>query len=138
RQVQKTYNNWVRDMDRGESSDPEEVAPSVDSPARPYNRDRVQQLAGSGNISPAASDEFAPPAPLSASPRFQGAFLDGELIINTSNLPSRFQRSAPSGSDRQGTGLLRGNMGDSSGRMRPNSGASIEIVPGASQNQTRS
>src|SRR5207249_6458353 len=126
------------DMDRGESSDPEDVAPFVDSPARPYNRDRVQQLAGSGKISQAAADEFAPPAPLSASPRFQGAFLDGELIINTSNLPSRFQRSAPSGSDRQGTGAMRGNMDDSSGRMRTNSGANIEIVPGAAQYQARS
>src|SRR2546422_8635604 len=33
---------------------------------------------------------------------------------------------------------MRGNMGDSSGRMRPNSGASIEIVPGAAQYQARS
>ncbi len=57
-------------------------------------------------------------------PKSQGAVLNGELIIETSSLPSRFNRSQSGNS---------GKSNAESGRVRANSSSSIDIVPGPSQ-----
>lgn len=63
----------------------------------------------------------------------QGAVLNGELIIDTASLPNRFQRSAFSQNDAS----QDGSPTDMNSRVRSNSAASIDIVPGATQNRPR-
>ena len=121
-QVQQTLNDWRREMDRDESrvgvTENVDVVPSA--PSSPPQ----QRSATKGHISQTSIEEFT------ASMKSEGAVLNGELIIDTNSLPSRFQRttSNPNEPTRpQGT----------SGRVNSNSGASIDIVPGATQTRSR-
>ena len=119
--AQQTANQWRRDLERDELAEPEQepVAPASRATTRP-NSTPISK----GHLSPASLDEFAPPA------KSQGAVLNGELIIDTNNLPSRFQRSSPSP-----TGTNNNN--GAAGRINSNSGANIEIAPGVSLNRAR-
>ena len=121
-QVQQTLNDWRREMDRDESrvgvTENVDVVPSA--PSSPPQ----QRSATKGHISQTSIEEFT------ASMKSEGAVLNGELIIDTNSLPSRFQRttSNPNEPTRpQGT----------SGRVNSNSGVSIDIVPGATQTRSR-
>lgn len=116
--VQKTVDDWRREMERDDLAEPER------EPVSPAPRTTVRSNSAplsKSHLSPASLDEFVPPA------KSQGAVLDGELIIDTNTLPSRFQRGSmpPTG----GNGAA--------GRTNPNTGANIEIIPGATQNRTR-
>lgn len=119
--VQQTANQWRRDLERDELAEPEQepVAPAPRATTRPSSASISK-----GPLSPASLDEFAPPA------KPQGAVLNGELIIDTNNLPSRFQRSSssPTGTN---------NTNGAAGRINSNSGGNIEIAPGATQNRAR-
>ena len=119
--AQQTANQWRRDLERDELAEPEQepVAPAPRATTRP-NSTPISK----SHLSPASLDEFASPA------KSQGAVLNGELIIDTNNLPSRFQRSSPSPT---GTN----NTNGAAGRINSNSGANIEIAPGASLNRAR-
>ena len=121
--VEQTLNGWRRELDSdgsqaGTEKDAAPVAPptSARPPAPP---------AAKGNLNSASIDEFSPPT------KSQGAVLNGELIIDTTSLPSRFQRNPASSTEPS-------NSKGSSGRVNFNSGASIDIVPGASQSRGRS
>lgn len=121
-QVQQTLADWRREMDRDESlagaEEAVDVLPPPDSVRSP------QQPNSKGHISPAGIEEFTPPT------KSQGAVLNGELIIDTNSLPSRFQRTSSKPSTPtsfQGT----------AGRAHSNSGVGIDIVPGATPAQPR-
>lgn len=116
--VQKTVDEWKREMELDEPSEPQPkpVAPTPPATARSNSAPFSQ-----GHLSPASLDEFSPPA------KSQGAVLNGELIIDTNSLPTRFQRSSMSPTSNNGA----------AGRINSNSGANIEIVPGATQNRPR-
>lgn len=120
--VQQTVKDWRRDFERDEllESDEEPIAPTPRTAARPSSASPSR-----GHLSPTTLDEFAPPT------KSQGATLNGELIIDTSSLPSRFQRSStsPAGAN---------SSNGATGRINTNSSANIEIVPGATQNRGRS
>ena len=120
--TQRTLNDWQQDFHRGEFvADPETDAEvSVPPETRPTNK----LPAAKGHLSPANIDEFSSPT------KSQGAVLNGELIIDTNSLPSRFQR--PSGLPTEPS-----NPSGTSGRVNSNSGASIDIVPGTTPKRTR-
>ena len=121
-QVQQTLDNWRLEMDRDESaSSPaaEASAPIPSTATRSKN-----DFTSKGHLSQATVDEFTPPA------KSQGAVLNGELIIDTNSLPSRFQRPAARPTPPS-------NSSGESGRTNSNSGASIDIVPGPTLNRTR-
>lgn len=122
-QVQETLDDWRREMDRDESLAGSEDEASVPTPSTATRPNSVPTA--KGHLSQASIDEFAPPA------KSQGAVLNGELIIDTNSLPSRFQRTS-------GHSTEPSNSSGESGRMNSNSGANIDIVPGATQNRTRS
>ncbi|MFM9962504.1 MAG: hypothetical protein ACKV2Q_14930 [Planctomycetaceae bacterium] len=117
--VQKTVDDWRREMDRDELAEPEPepVAPAPRTTARASN-----PTANKGHLSPASLDEFTPPT------KSQGAVLNGELIIDTNAPPNRFQRNSTSPPGTSGA----------TGKTNPNTGANIEIIPGATQNRPRS
>lgn len=123
-QVQQTIEDWRREMERDESlvSSEKKVVdvPAPDASIRPQ-----QQPVANGHISPASIEEFTSPM------KSQGAVLNGELIIDTNSMPSRFQRTSenPAATNRSP---------GASGRVNSNSGASIDIVPGATQARPRS
>lgn len=121
-QVQQTLENWRREMDHNESLTDSEDEASVPAPPTAIRANSVPTA--KGHLSQASIDEFTPPA------KSQGAVLNGELIIDTNNLPSRFQRST-------GRSVEPGHSSGESGRMNSNSGASIDIVPGTTQSRTR-
>ncbi len=121
-QVQQTLDDWRREMDGDESSVSSED--KVDVSAPPTSLRTSSSPTAKGHLSQADIEEFAPPA------KSQGAMLNGELIIDTNTLPSRFQRST--------TRPTEPSMpSGTSGRMNSNSGANIDIVPGTTQNRTR-
>ena len=121
--AQQTANQWRRDLERDELAEPEQdsVAPAPAPRATP--RPSSAPIS-KGHFSPASLDEFTPPA------KSQGAVLNGELIIDTNNLPSRFQRtsSSPNGTN---------NSHGAASRINSNSSENIEIAPGATQNRAR-
>lgn len=121
-QVQQTLDDWRREMRRDESPTNSEVDTSIPAPPTAARSNSVPTA--KGHLSQASIDEFAPPA------KSQGAVLNGELIIDTNNLPSRFQR--PTGRPTEAS-----NSSGTSGRVNSNSGANIDIAPGATQNRTR-
>lgn len=121
-QVQQTLNDWRREMDRDESlvdSEEEANVPAPKTSPRPNGSSTTR-----GHISQTSIEEFTPPANL------QGAVLNGELIIDTKALPSRFQRTSENPADAS-------NPNGAAARVNSNSGANIDIVPGATQNRTR-
>lgn len=128
RQAQQTLSDWRRELDQSESADGEtETIPGPSLKSTASSSDRSARTQNSGHISQTTLDEFAP------NKKSQGAVLNGDLIIDTSTAPTRFQRSD---SSRPGTNSGR-NESDSSNRTRPNSAATIDIVPGATQNRAR-
>jgi len=130
RQAQQTLSNWRRELDQSDSADSDSGTETIPAPSEKTtasSSDRSARTQNSGHISQTTLDEFAP------SKKSQGAVLNGDLIIDTSNAPTRFQRTD---SSRQGTNNER-NENDSSNRSRPNSAATIDIVPGATQNRSR-
>jgi hypothetical protein len=116
----QTASHWRRDLERDELAEPEQEP--VDSAPRASARPSNSNLP-KGDLSPADLDEFGAP------PKAQGAVFNGELIIDTNNLPSRILRSSstPSGT----------NGDNGSSRINSNSGASVEIAPGAMVNRPR-
>ncbi len=131
-QAQQTLNDWRRELDQTDSGDTDSVVdvetPSLKTAAS--TSDRSARTQNSGHISQTTLDEFAP------NKKSQGAILNGDLIIDTSNVPTRFQRTDSSGQSNNNTG--RSNASEPSNRTRTNSGASIDIVPGSTQNRDRS
>lgn len=130
RQAQQTLSNWRRELDQSESTDSDCVTETIPAPSEKTtasSSDRSARTQNAGHISQTTLDEFAP------SKKSQGAVLNGDLIIDTSNAPTRFQRTD---SSRQGANNGR-NESDSNNRSRPNSAATIDIVPGATQNRSR-
>lgn len=121
-QVQQTLDDWRREMDRDESVSDSEAETSL--PAPPITSRSISPPVAKGHLSQASIDEFAPPA------KAQGAVLNGELIIDTNSLPSRFQRPA-------GHPTESSNPSGATGRVNSNSGANIDIVPGTTPNRTR-
>jgi hypothetical protein len=116
--VQQTVDDWRREMEQDEAA---ETSPPPAASA-PRDSIRSQPSAPSkGHLSPASTDEFAPPA------KSQGAVFEGGLIIETSSLPSRFQRGPTSAPTTNGT----------TGRAKANTGAAIEIAPDSNQNRPR-
>ena len=121
--VQQTLNDWRRDLDSDES--PTGVEEKVSLPAPLPSARKQNPPAAKGHLEQTTIEEFTPPI------KSQGAVLNGELIIDTTSLPSRFQRTPGSANDpsnNKGTGA----------KVNSNSGASIDIVPGATQNRARS
>ncbi len=121
--VQQTLNDWRRELDSDEPS--AGVEEKVSLPAPLPSARKQNPPAAKGHLEQATIEEFTPPV------KSQGAVLNGELIIDTTSLPSRFQRtpgSANDASNTKGTGA----------KVNSNSGASIDIVPGATQNRARS
>lgn len=121
-QVQQTLDDWRRQMDHDESLVNSDDEPRLSAPktSLQVNSSPVAR----GHISQTSIEEFTPPA------KSQGAVLNGELIIDTKALPSRFQRpseATPEASNSKGT----------SARVNSNSGANIDIVPGAAQSRPR-
>ncbi len=131
--INQTINDWQRDLEgfddpklsEGEVS----VAPSFEKPKVPTNGPRIGE---GSHLSEVAIDEF--PAPKKS----QGAVLNGDLIIDTTNLPSRFQRHGTGIGNGQPANSAGNSSGNGSRRMNSNSGASIEIVPGTTQLSGRS
>lgn len=121
-QVQQTLEDWRREMDRDGS--PAGLEDEASVPAPPVTARSNSGATAKGHLSQASIDELTPPV------KSQGAVLNGELIIDTNSLPSRFQRSA-------GRSTEPGNSNSESGRVNSNSGASIDIVPGTTQNRAR-
>lgn len=121
-QVQQTLDDWRREMDGDESS--VSSKDEIDVSAPPTSLRTSSSPTAKGHLSQADIEEFAPPA------KSQGAMLNGDLIIDTNSLPSRFQRSTSRPTE---PSLPNGT----SGRMNSNSGANIEIVPGTTQNRMR-
>lgn len=121
-QVQQTLDDWRRQMDHDESLvDSDEDLP-LSAPKTSLQANRAP--AARGHFSQTSIEEFTPPA------KSQGAVLNGELIIDTKALPSRFQRTSdptPEASSSKGVSA-RGNS---------NSGATIDIVPGAALSRSR-
>ena len=122
-QVQQTLDDWRREMDRDESLAGSQDEASVSTPSTAARSNSLPTA--KGHLSQASIDEFTPPA------KSQGAVLDGDLIIDTNNLPSPFQPSS-------GRSTEPINSSGESGRMNSNSGANIDIAPGTTQNRTRS
>ena len=121
--VQQTLNDWRRDLDSDES--PAGVEEKVSLPAPMPSARKQNPPAAKGHLEQTTIEEFTPPI------KSQGAVLNGELIIDTTSLPSRFQRTPGSANDpstSKGAGA----------KVNSNSGASIDIVPGATQNRARS
>lgn len=121
-QVQQTLDDWRRQMDHDESLVDSDEELNLSAPKTSL------QASGSpaarGHISQMSIEDFNPPA------KSQGAVLNGELIIDTKALPSRFQRTSettPEASTSKGA----------SARVNSNSGANIDIVPGAAQSRSR-
>ena len=129
-QVQQTISDWRSELDRQDSGEVEDLVPAMKTPTS--TTDRRSRTVNSGHISQTTLDEFAPQQ------KSRGAVLNGDLIIDTSNVPTRFQRTPGSDSIGNGTNTGRGNANDSNGRTRPNSGASIDIVPGSTHSGSRS
>ncbi|MCX7421853.1 MAG: hypothetical protein NT013_20210 [Planctomycetia bacterium] len=123
-QTQETLNDWRRELDQAAATDDETPVMNTAAPTP----ERSQPSQNSGHISQTTLDEFAP------NKKSQGAVLNGDLILDTTNVPTRFQRTESSGS---GNNTSRSNASDSNSRTRPNSGASIDIVPGSTQNRSR-
>lgn len=121
-QVQQTLEDWRREMDRDELLVGSEEVVDVPPPAASVHSQ--QQPVAKGHISPASIEEFTPPA------NSQGAVLNGELIIDTNSLPSRFQRTSESPA-------TPNRSQGAAGRVNSNSGANIDIVPGATQTRPR-
>lgn len=121
-QVQQTLNDWRREMDHDEALVDSEDEANVPAP-KTSPRSNGSTTA-KGHISQTSIEEFTPPA------KSQGAVLNGELIIDTKTLPSRFQRSPENPTDTS-------NPSGAAARVNSNSGANIDIVPGAAQNRTR-
>jgi hypothetical protein len=119
--TQQTANQWRHDWEQDALAEPEQepIAHAPMATSRP-NSAPISR----GHLSPTDIDEFVP------SQKSQGAVLNGELIIDTNNLPSRFQRSTP---NTTGTN----NSSSVSGRTNSNAGANVEIAPGVSQNRAR-
>ncbi len=122
-QVQQTLDDWRWEMDGDESSGSSKDDVDVSAPP-PSLRSSSSTTAKGNLIKKADIEEFAPPA------KSQGAVLNGDLIIDTNSLPSRFQRSTARPSE---PSIPNGG----SVRMNSNSGANIEITPGTTQNRTR-
>jgi len=116
--VQKTVDEWKREMELDEPADPQ-PKPVVPTPPTIARSNSVPS--SQGHLSPASLDEFPPPT------KSQGAVLNGELIIDTNSLPTRFQRSSMSPPSNNGA----------AGRINSNSGANIAIVPGTTQDRPR-
>ncbi len=121
-QVQQTLDDWRREMDGDESSVNLEDKVDVSAPSTSLRTS--SSPTAKGHLSQADIEEFAPPA------KSQGAMLNGELIIDTNTLQSRFQRPTARPAE---PGLPNG----AAGRMNSNFGANIEITPGTTQNRTR-
>lgn len=122
-QVQKTLDDWRREMDRADEPSESESVTSIPAPPTASRSKSVPEA--KGHLSQVSIDEFAPPT------KSQGAVLNGELIIDTNNLPSRFQR--PKGQPAEPS-----NPSGASGKVHSNSGANIDIVPGTTSSRTRS
>lgn len=121
-EVQQTLNDWQREL-----NDDEPLDDSVSAPRLPSSNDVTRSAAtgtSRGHLSQVSIEEF------SRSEKSQGAVLNGELIIDTNDMSSRFQRPARSSAD---TTSLKGTTG----RVNSNSGANIDIVPGATQSRPR-
>ena len=121
--VQQTLNDWRRELDTDEAS--AGVEEKVSLPAPLPSARKQNPPAAKGHLEQTTIEEFTPPV------KSQGAVLNGELIIDTTSLPSRFQRTPGSANDpstSKGAGA----------KVNSNSGASIDIVPGATQNRARS
>lgn len=123
-QVQQTLDDWRRDMDSDDESSVS-LRDDVEAAAPPTSVRTNHSPAARRLLSQTDVEEFVQP------PKSQGAVLNGDLIIDTNNLPSKLQRSTlrpiesspPSGA---------------SGRMNSNSGANIDITPGTTQTRPRS
>lgn len=121
-EVQQTLNDWQREL-----NDDEPLDDSVSAPRLPSSNDVARSAAtgtSKGHLSQVSIEEFSRPE------KSQGAVLNGELIIDTNDMPSRFQRPARPSAD---TTLPKG----ATGRVNSNSGANIDIVPGATQSRPR-
>lgn len=122
--VQQTLNDWRRELDSDESLaavvDEKVLLPTPATTVRKQN-----PPAAKGHLELTTIEEFTPPL------KSQGAVLDGELIIDTKSLPTRFQRTPGSANDPS-------NNKGAGAKVNSNSGASIDIVPGATQNRARS
>lgn len=129
RKAQQTLSDWRRELDQSESSDGETEAISGPSQATASSSEGSARAQNSGHISQTTLDEFAP------NKKSQGAVLNGDLIIDTSAAPTRFQRTDTS---RAGANNSGRRESDSNYRTRPNAAAAIDIVPGATQNRSRS
>lgn len=137
--VRQTIESWRREMEEDEVSLDESVGSKSSDAVSSRRSNAGPRLTGAGHISQTTLDEFLPTPPTSQSspmPKSQGAVLNGELIIDTSNLPTRFQRSSPSASGSASSDFTE--QANDGRRMRSNSAASIDIVPGATQNRSRS
>lgn len=121
--VQQTLNDWRRELEGDDTSTGIEDETSFLEP--PTSSDRASNSpATKGHLSQVGIEEFTPPA------KSQGAVLNGELIIDTKTLPSRFQRT-PGNSTEPNNSKVTGV------KAKTNSGADIDIVPGAPQTRTR-
>ncbi len=137
-QLKNTIDAWRREMDRTDVTGEDKFVPPPNTAAhaslpvdRPQVRDNDFDAHNSSDRVPAfGTENFHPPQ------KSQGAVLNGELILETSSLPSRFQRTFNSLSDDQSASRRHNTLGDSQGRQRSNAGASIDIVPAATQTRS--
>ncbi len=134
-QLKNTIDTWRREMDRTDVTGEVVFAPPPNTAARaslPVDRSQVRDndfnsQDPSNRVPAFGTEDFEPPR------KSQGAVLNGELILDTSSLPSRFQRTPGRLSDDQSASSRRSTFGDSQGRQHSNTGANIDIVPRSSQ-----
>lgn len=130
KQVQETINDWQRDLDESAAIVEEAAVPPTTTIAKQLSSG--PSFGSKGHFREASSGEFA------QANKAQGAVLNGELIIDTSSVPSRFQRTGSSTTRTQdGQPGIKGTD-ERAGRVNSNTATNIEIVPRASQNQSRS
>ena len=123
--VEQTLNDWRREVESdGAATGSDDEVAILAPPASSVRASNTP--AAKGHLSQMEIEEFTPPA------KSQGAVLNGELIIDTRTLPSRFQRTP-------GSSTEPSNSKGAGAKANANSGANIDIVPGvgATQNRTR-
>jgi hypothetical protein len=122
-QAQQRLNDWQKELETEESLSGTRSEPNAPNPKAQSPRNASTSLpTARGHLSEISMDEFSPP------PKSQGAVLNGELIIDTQSVPTRFQR---------GSGVTA-PAPTASGKVNSNSRSSLDFAPSDGQNRPRS
>jgi hypothetical protein len=122
-QAQQRLNDWQRELKQKESLSAIRSEPIAPKPtAQSSSNASTSPPAARGHLSETSLDEFISPQ------KSQGAVLNGELIIDTQSVPTRFQR---------GSGISIPPQ-SASGKVNRNSRSSLDVAPSDAQSRPRS